>query len=138
VKTYRILTVALVAALLVGCGAAKFAEEKTLLTTVTKAMEALTGAIEKADAPEPVIAALGTFSDKIESFVPAMKKINDEHPEWETNPPDELKGTMEKFKSATEGFQGVLPKLLQMSNDHADNPQLQDAFRKFQSVVGGL
>ena len=101
-------------------------------------MEALTKAVEEADAPEAVVSALGAFSSKIESFVPAMKKLNDEHPEWETDPPRELEGTLEKFKAASEGFKGVMPKLMQMGGDHADNPQLQDALKKFQSVVGGL
>jgi hypothetical protein len=137
-KTYRILTVVLVALLLIGCGAAKYQKEKTLLTTMTKAMEALTAAISSADNPAKITSAISAFTGKIETLVPDMKKVSDEHPEWETDPPPELKDTMEKFASASSGLHEVMPKLMQMANQHADNAELQDALKKFQSVVGGL
>ena len=137
-KTHRILAVALLAVLLVGCGGAKYVEEKTLLTTVTAAMEALTSAIDKADAPPAVAAALTAFTDKVESLLPAMKKLNTDHPEWETDPPQELEAALEKFSTASLGFQTVMPKLMQMAGDNADDPQLQEALGKFQSLVSGL
>ena len=137
-RTFQILAIGLIVMLLAGCGAAKFAEEKTLLTAVTKAMETFTSAINAADAPPAIASALGAFTGQIEELVPAMKKLTEEHPEWETDPPDELKDTMEKFKSAATGLQGTMPKLMQMANEHADNEELQGALRKFQEVMSGL
>ena len=137
-KTYRIFAVALVAILLFGCSGAKFQNEKTLLTTVTKAMETLTVAINNAVAPHEITSAVSAFSDQIEKLAPAMKKLSDEHPDWNTKPPSQLKDTMDKFKSASSGLQGVMPKLMQMANQYTDDAQLQSALRRFQSVVEGL
>ncbi len=137
-KTRRILTVALVAVLLAGCGGANHVEEKTLLTTVTAAMEALTSAIDEADAPPAVAAALIAFTDEVEPLVPAMKKLNEEHPEWETDPPRELEVTLAKFNDASQGFQTVMPKLMRMAGDNPADPRLQEALNRFQELVSGL
>jgi hypothetical protein len=137
-KTYRILTVALAVMLLIGCGKAKFAEEKTVMITATKAMETLTAAISLAGGPAEVTSAVNAFSDQIEKIAPALKTINEEHKEWETDPPPELKETVEKLMSASQGMQGIMPKLMQMASQHADDTELQGALQKFQTVLGGL
>jgi len=137
VKAHRILAVVLVAILLFGCSG-KYQQEKTLLTTVTKAMETLTAAINQAGAPQELTSAVSAFSDQIEKLAPAMNKLTTEHPDWQTNPPANLKDTMEKFKSASSGMQGAMPKLMQMASQYTDNVELQSALNKFQSVVAGL
>ena len=105
---------------------------------MTTAMETLTAAINEAEAPAEVASAVGAFSDQIETLVPALKKLEADHPEWETDPPSELQETMDRFKSASSAFQGAMPRLMQMANQHADDAQLQGALQKFQSVVAGL
>jgi hypothetical protein len=138
VKTYRILAVTLIALLLIGCSGAKYAEEKTLLTAVTKAMETLTASVNEAGDPSALTSAISAFSGQIEKLVPQMKQLSTDHPDWETNPPSELKDTLDKFNSASAGMKGIMPKVMQMAGQHADNAQLQDALKKFQSVVAGL
>jgi len=137
VRTYRILAVALVAILLFGCSG-KYQQEKTLLTAVTKAMETLTAAVNQAGAPQELTSAVNAFSDQIEKLAPAMKKLSDEHPDWETNPPSQLKDTMEKLKSASGGLQGAMSKVMQMASQYPDDTELQGALNRFQSVVQGL
>lgn len=136
-KTYRILAVVLVAILLFGCSG-KYQQEKTLVTTVTKAMETLTIDINKAGTPQELATAVTAFSDQIEKLAPAMKKLGTDHPDWETNPPSQLKDTMEKFKSASNGMQESLSKMMQMASQYQDNAELQSALNRFQTVVMGL
>ena len=136
-KTHRILAVVLAAMLLFGCSG-KYRQEKSLLTAVTKAMETLTAAINSAGAPPELTSAITAFTDQIEKLAPSMKRISSEHPEWGTNPPPELKDTMDKFKSASSGLQGAMPKVMQMASQYADDAELQSALEKFQSVLGGL
>ena len=128
----------LIALLAVGCGGAEFAVEKTLLTTVTKAIETLTGGINNADSPTALASVLQAFSGQTEKLIPEMNKMSSAHPDWENSPPSELKDTMASFKEASTGLQGAMPKLMQMASQHGDNAQLQDALKKFQSVVSGL
>lgn len=123
--------------LLIGC-AAKYQQEKTLLTTVTKAMETLTNAINGAGAPQELTATVKAFSDQIEKLAPEMKKLSDAHPDWKTNPPANLKSTMEKFNGASAGLQGAMPKLMQMVTQYANDAELQGALQKFQTVVAQL
>lgn len=137
-KLYRVLTAFLVAVLIAGCGASKFSEEKTLLTTVTTAMETFTTAMGESETPDAITAALGAFSDQLKMVLPAIMKLNQEHPEWETDPPEELADTLDKFKNAASGLQSAMPKLMQMAGQYADDAQLQDAVKEFQSVVAGL
>lgn len=137
-KSFRILPVALVAMLLISCGAAKYKEEKTAMIAATSAMEALTAAISAAGAPAELTSAINAFSDKIEKIAPTLKKINDEHSDWETDAPPELKETVEKLMNASKEMQGAMPKLMQMATQHADDTELQGALQKFQSVLGGL
>jgi len=138
VKAYRILAIALVAILVFGCSAAKYEAEKTLMTSVTNAMETLTSAINSAGAPQEITSAANAFSDQIEKLAPAMKKLTDEHPDWEINPPSQLKETMDKYKTASMGMQGAMQKLMQTASQYPDDVELQSAMNKFQSVVAGL
>lgn len=125
-------------ALVAGCGGAKYAEEKTVLTAVTKAMETFTSAIGTVDTPDGLASILGTFSSQLEKFVPQMKSMTEAHPEWANEPPKELAETLDKFKQASTGFQGAMPKVMEFAAQHADNPTLKSALDKFQSVVSQL
>lgn len=136
-KANWILVIVLATILLFGCSA-KYQQEKTLLSTVTAAMETLTAAINNAGAPQEITSAIGAFSDQIEKLAPAMKKLGDAHPDWKTNPPSNLKDTFDKFNSASSDLQGVMPKLVQMASQYADDAELQSALSKFQSAVQGL
>lgn len=125
--------------LLVGCGGAKYVEEKTVLTSVTKAMETFTSSIVSAETPEAVAGLIGSFAGQIEKVAPKMKAMTEAHPEWEDNPPKELKAEFDKFKSASSEFQSVaLPKAMQFAQQYADNPALQSALEKFSSVMSQL
>ena len=138
-KAKRILVLALALILVAGCGAGKFAEEKTLLTTVTKAMESFNSAIGSAGVPEDVAKALGSFTGAIEKVVPKMKALTDAHPEWEDNPPKELKGQFEKFEAATSAFKSeAMPKVMQFAKDNMDNVDLQSALKKFSGIASQM
>jgi hypothetical protein len=137
-RTRLISAVTLLALLAVGCGGTQFTAEKTVLTTVTKAIETFTAGVNDADSPTALASVLKTFSASVEKVLPAMNKLTGEHPEWENNPPDALKDTMAGFKKASEGLQGAMPKVMQMASQYADNQQLKDAIDKFKSVVSQL
>ena len=89
-KSRRILVSALVLVLLAGCSGSKFAEEKTVLTTVTKAMETLNSAIGSSAVPEDIAKAVDSFTGALETVLPKMQEMNAAHPDWETSPPEEL------------------------------------------------
>lgn len=138
-KSRRILVSALVLILLAGCGGGKFAEEKTVLTTVTKAMESFNSAIGSSAVPEDIAKAVGSFTGALEKVLPKMQEMNAAHPEWETNPPKELKGTFDKFKAVTETFKGeTMPKVMKAAQENADNVDLQTALKKFGSIVSQM
>ena len=75
-NTKRILVLALTLILVAGCSGGKYTEEKTLLTTVTKAMDSFNAAIGSAGAPEDVTKALGSLTGAIEKVLPKMKEID--------------------------------------------------------------
>jgi hypothetical protein len=101
-------------------------------------METFASAVGSADSPEGVTQALGAFSSAFEPILPAIKKMKDEHADWETNPPDALKETFAKFETASSGFKDAMPKVMQMVSSHPDDPGLKGAVQKFQDVVSGL
>jgi hypothetical protein len=135
----RFSALALVLVLVAGCGAGKFAEEKTLLTTVTKAMEAFNGAIGSAGVPEDVAKALGSLTGALETVLPKMKELNTAHPDWEDNPPEALKSTFDKFEAASNAFKTEsLPKVMKFAQENADNVDLQAALKKFSSIASQM
>lgn len=135
----RILVLALALILVAGCSGGKFAEEKTLLTTVTKAMESFNAAIGSAGAPEEVTKALGSLTGALETVAPKMKELTEAHPEWEDNPPKELKAEFEKFEAATNAFKSeTMPKVMQFAKDNVSNVDLHNALKKFSGVAAQL
>lgn len=136
-KRFSILALTLV--LVAGCGAGEFAEEKTLLTTVTKAMESFNSAIGSAGVSEDVAKALGTFSGALEKVLPKMTELNTAHPEWEDDPPEALKGTFEKLEAATSTLKAeTMPKVMQFAKDNMDNADLQNAVKKFSEIASQM
>lgn len=136
-KRFSVLALTLI--LLVGCGGGEFAEEKTLLNTVAKAMETFNAAIGSAGVPEDVTTALGSLTGVLETALPKIKELNTAHPEWEENPPEALKGTMEKFNAASSAFQNeTLPKVMEFARDNMDNAELQSALQKFSQVASQM
>jgi hypothetical protein len=92
-----------------------------------------------ADTPEAVAGLITTFTGQIEKVMPKMKELTDAHPEWEDNPPKELKAELDKFKSVSSQFQSVaIPKAMQFAREHADNPALQGALEKFSSLMSQM
>lgn len=138
-NTKRIWVLALALILVAGCGGGKFAEEKTLLSTVTKAMDSFNAAIGSAGAPEDVTKALGSLTGALETVLPKMKEITSAHPEWENDPPEELKGEFEKFEAATNAFRAdAMPKVMQYAKDNISNVELHTALKKFSSIASQL
>jgi hypothetical protein len=101
-------------------------------------MESFASSIESADTPLRVAQALGSFSTAIEKVMPAMKKMQEEHADWETSPPDALKDSLASFKSASEKFKGAMPKVMQYASEHTDNAELQSAVNKFRELASML
>ena len=138
-KVKRMVFAVLICLFLAGCGGAKYVEEKTLLTTVTTAMETFTSAISSAGAPAEITQAIGAFTGKIEEVLPKMKEMSDAHPDWKDNPPQELQGVIDKFKAATENFKSqAMPKIVQVAQENADNLELQDSLKKFGDLMSQL
>ncbi len=134
----KMMMLAIFSALLIlaGCsGGAKYAKEQTVLDGLAKAMETLTSSVNSADTPDLLTKALGSFSGTMEKFLPQMKSLTTDHPEWTANPPDELKETFDKFNAAKAGFQNVMPKIMSMAKDNLDNADLQGAVNKFTSLM---
>lgn len=138
-NTKRVVLFALILLLLAGCGGAKYAQEKTLLATVTKAMDAFSSSMATVESPQDVAKIIGTFTGQIEKVLPKMKELTDTHPEWEDNPPKELEKDFAKFKSASTKFKDeAMPKVMQFAQQHADNPELQTALQKFSGLMSQL
>lgn len=137
-RTKLMAAVCLAALFVAGCGGAKFAEEKTLMTTVTKAMEAFTAAMNSAETPDAAAGALGVLTGQLEKVLPAMTKFQQEHPDWDTDPPEGMADTIAKFQTASEGLQSALPKVMGMMQQNADNPVLKDAVEKFTALMDKL
>lgn len=137
-KTKLMAAVCLAALVVAGCGGAKYAEEKTLMTTLTKAMEAFTGAMNSAETPDAVAGALAALTGQLEKVMPKMQEFQQEHPDWDTNPPEGMEDAVAGFKSASEGLKGAMPKVMGMMQQHADNPVLKDAVEKFTSLMDKL
>lgn len=135
----RILLLALTMILIVGCSGGQYAQEKTVLTTVTKAMESFNSAIESAGKPEDVTKALVSFSSALETATPKIRELAKAHPDWDKNPPEELKGEFEKFEAATMAFRsGAMAKVMEFSRDNMGDKDLQDAMKEFSSIASQL
>jgi hypothetical protein len=134
------LTIMILVALLIvaGCGGSKFAKEKTVLDTMASAMETFTSTVNSADTPAGITQALGSFSGVVEKLVPQMKSLTADHPDWEKNPPEELKETFDKFNNAKTGFQNAMPKVTAMAKDNLGDADLQNAVNKFIGLVKDL
>jgi polyhydroxyalkanoate synthesis regulator protein len=138
IKTRFAISALILLAFAAGCGGAKFTEEKTVLTAISSAMETFANSVNSAETPDALAGILGTFSGQLEKFLPQMKKITADHPEWQTAPPKELKEEFAKFNHASQQFQGAMPKLMQFASEYGDNPALNSAVEKFQQLVSQL
>ena len=105
---------------------------------LAKAMETFTSAINSADTPAGITTALGSFTGTLEKFLPQMKSLATDHPDWEANPPKELADTFAKFNTAKEGFKNVMPKLTSMAQENMGDADLQSAMNKFITMVKDL
>lgn len=121
-----------------GCGGGEFAKERTVLETVTKALDTLAGAVEGVDSPEGLAGVLDTFSGQMEKILPEMKQLTADHPEWVNSPPEELAETFDNFKAAGDKFQGAMPKMMAIIGEHGENPVLKSALEKFQGIMAQL
>ena len=109
------------------------------MSTVTKALETITEAVSSAHGPEDFTKAIGAFTGSIEKVLPKMKELKEAHPEWETDPPEELKGTFDKFNAAADKFKDeAVPKIMKAVTDHPDDTALKDAVQKFHGLMSQL
>jgi hypothetical protein len=125
--------------LVAGCSGGKYAEEKTVMSAATKAMETLNSSMTSAGTPEEVAKVVNTFTGSLEKVLPKLKELTTNHPEWENEPPKELEGAFDDFKKASQEFQSTtLPKLMQTVQENVGNMDLQNAMQKLNSVASQL
>jgi ABC-type glycerol-3-phosphate transport system substrate-binding protein len=139
VITKRLIVAAALLVLLAGCGGSQYAAEETLLNSVAGAMETFNSAIAAAQTPEAAVSALTQFTGSIENYAADIKALNEAHPEWETDPPEELKATMDKFEAISKSFQTeTMPKVMQIARDNPDDENVKTAVQEFGRVMSQL
>jgi len=138
-KSHPILSALALTILVAGCGGGgEFAQEKTVIDSATASMDTFSEAVEGTDSPDVLAGIMNTFTEELAVILPQMKEISTVHPEWETDPPEELADSFEKFAAANEAFKTSMPKMMQMAGQNQDNEALTAAMENFQATLMGM
>jgi hypothetical protein len=120
----------------IACGGGKYSDAKK---TVAKSNKTLAGFLEKMDKAndaKSVAAAMTGFTSEMEKILPEMKKLEKKYPELKGSQgvPPELGEEGKKMMELWGKFASVMMKIQQ----YADDPAVQKAQAKLESVMKGL
>jgi hypothetical protein len=120
----------------IACGGGKYADAKKVVAKSNKTLEGFLGKMDKADDAKAVAAALNGFTSEMEKIVPEMKKLEEKYPEFKggQGPPAELGEEGKKMMELWGKFASVMMKIQQ----YADDPEVQKAQQKLETIMKGL
>ncbi len=132
----RMMMLAAAVALLIvaaGCGG-EFAQEKTVLKTLTSAMEKLNERSPTptsrgtGQGPRRLLRRHGEGRSQDEGIRRSSSRVGQ-------GTPEAMKDVMDKFEEAQEGFMSKsMPKIMQSASEHSDNEALQKALEKMMNI----
>jgi hypothetical protein len=106
-----------------------FAYEKRILLDMIDMLERYRGNIMNLETPEEITAANWELVEKLERLKPEITEITTKHPDWENNPPPELKPIIQKYINANRDFQTMSIKILKnFVKEHPDDEELASSF----------
>ncbi len=118
---------------IVGCGAQKYQDLRSLMGDMYTATDAFIGGLEKAAGPDDVAASVNQFCDRLEPLAPRIKEMKTKYPEFYSKGgdfPEELKDLKEKHEAQGERMKNVSMKLAQ----HMMNQNVMKAFQRLGSI----
>ena len=121
---------------MIACGGGKYADAKKVIAESNEALEDFLGKMDTADNAEDVATALTAFTDEMEKIAPKMKNLAEKYPEFKEGDdvPEELGEEGKKMRELWGKFGTVMMKIQQYAND----PEVQKAQEKLQSIMSGL
>jgi hypothetical protein len=120
----------------VACGGGKYGDAKKVVSKSNKVLEGFLAKMDKADNAKDVATAVTGFASEMEKIVPDMKKLEEKYPELRGSQgvPAELGEEGKKMMELWGKFASVMMKIQQ----YADDPAVQKAQEKLESVMKGL
>jgi len=120
----------------ISCGGGKYADAKKAVAKSNKTLAGFLEKMDKADNAKDVAAAVTGFASEMEKIVPEMRKLEEKFPELKGSQgvPEELGEEGKKMMELWGKFASVMIKIQQ----YADDPEVQKAQEKLESVMKGL
>ena len=120
----------------IACGGGKYGDAKKAVSKSNKVLEGFLAKMDKADDAKTVAAAVTAFASEMEKIVPEMKKLEEKYPELKgaQGIPPELGEEGKKMMELWGKFASVMMKI----QEYADDPEVQQAQEKLESVMQGL
>ncbi|MFC2164921.1 hypothetical protein ACFLT2_07995 [Acidobacteriota bacterium] len=120
----------------IACGGGKYADAKKAVAKSNKTVAGFLEKMDKADNAKDVATAVTGFASEMEKIVPEMRKLEEKFPELKSSQgvPEELGEEGKKMMELWGKFASVMMKIQQ----YADDPEVQKAQEKLESVMKGL
>jgi len=114
-------------------------KEKSIINDMTGIMETYNEKIESAVCSKDYIMANNDFAEQIKILAPKMVAMQEKHPEWGDNPPEEFLLLLQRYAQAAEkAFGQSLQKAIQFANEHSDDTALQESLMNITQAFGAM
>ena len=107
-----------------------FESEMATLALMVKSMLDFSRRINHAENIEEVTVAAERLAGNLETLGPLMKALTEKHPDWDTNPPQEVREPMSRYLDTLLVYNDAMQKLVAYAEENPENEELQEAFEK--------
>jgi hypothetical protein len=116
----------------------EYAAEMETLAVMVKSMMDFSKRVEEAASADDIINACTRLTHNLELAGPKMRELTKAHPDWDSNPPEEVREPMSRYLDALVVYSEALQKVVTYVQDHPDNGELQKAYEELQSAIAAM
>lgn len=116
----------------------EYAAEMKTLAVMVKSMIDFSHRVEEAATAENITTACTRLTHNLELVGPKMRELTETHPEWDSNPPEEVREPMSRYLDALVVYSKALQKVLTFVQNNPDNKELQKAYKNLQNAIADM
>jgi cytochrome c556 len=115
-----------------------YRSEMETLALMVKTMIDFSSRVNSAENDEDIITACNRLAHNLELLGPKMRKLTEEHPDWDSNPPDEVREPMSRYIDAHNVFSQAVQQVAAYVRQNPDNSELQEAYGRVETQIARM